>query len=76
MRLLSNVLRVDQSILTGESGSVEKEVDATRLEKAVYQDKTCILFSVAPRPPLSSLPSCAEVLSVAPDAPGSCRGRS
>lgn len=35
-----------QSILTGESGSVAKFVDAVSTRKAVYQDKTCLLFSV------------------------------
>lgn len=35
-----------QSILTGESGSVAKFVDAVNTRKAVYQDKTCLLFSV------------------------------
>ena len=34
-----------QSILTGESGSVAKFVDAVNTHKAVYQDKTCLLFS-------------------------------
>ena len=40
-----------QSILTGESGSVEKHVAAVKDRKAVYQDKTCLMFSVR-RPPL------------------------
>ncbi len=44
MRLKSGV--EVQSILTGESGSVEKGVDTVQNEKAVYQDKTCMLFSV------------------------------
>ena len=35
-----------QSVLTGESGSVEKHLEPTAGPKAVYQDKTCILFSV------------------------------
>mmetsp|Transcript_20634 Transcript_20634/g.57264 ORF Transcript_20634/g.57264 Transcript_20634/m.57264 type:complete len:1008 (+) Transcript_20634:154-3177(+) len=43
--ILSNILRVDQSILTGESGSVEKELTPTHVAQAVYQDKTSILFS-------------------------------
>ena len=43
--LLSSELRIDQSILTGESGSVGKEIAAVTLTKAVYQDKTNILFS-------------------------------
>jgi len=45
IELLSNNLRTDQSILTGESGSVEKEVEPTLKARAVCQDKTCILFS-------------------------------
>ena len=36
-----------QSILTGESESVEKTLEAATHPKAVYQDKTCILFSVS-----------------------------
>ncbi|XP_060178652.1 calcium-transporting ATPase 3, endoplasmic reticulum-type isoform X2 [Lycium barbarum] len=43
--ILSDHLRVDQAILTGESCSVEKELDATTATNAVYQDKTSILFS-------------------------------
>ncbi|GER31105.1 calcium-transporting ATPase 3 family protein [Striga asiatica] len=43
--MLSDQLRVDQAILTGESCSVEKELDATNVTNAVYQDKTNILFS-------------------------------
>lgn len=45
VEFLSNQLRVDQAILTGESCSVMKTIDATNAEKAVYQDKTNILFS-------------------------------
>lgn len=45
IELLSDHLRVDQAILTGESSSVEKEVDSTSAVNAVYQDKTNILFS-------------------------------
>eukprot|EP00878_Enallax_costatus_P002773 GHUV01002963.1.p2 GENE.GHUV01002963.1~~GHUV01002963.1.p2 ORF type:complete len:560 (+),score=121.05 GHUV01002963.1:3990-5669(+) len=45
MLLLSNMLRTDQSILTGESHSVEKHVEAVLEKKAVYQDKVNILFS-------------------------------
>ncbi|KAK9807547.1 hypothetical protein WJX72_002231 [[Myrmecia] bisecta] len=45
VEVLSNTFRVDQSILTGESGSVEKCTEPTRNRKAVYQDKTCMLFS-------------------------------
>ncbi|KAH7623060.1 putative Calcium-transporting ATPase 3, endoplasmic reticulum-type [Nannochloris sp. 'desiccata'] len=43
--LLSSELRIDQSILTGESGSVGKDTSAVTVTKAVYQDKTNILFS-------------------------------
>ncbi|KMZ56023.1 Sarcoplasmic/endoplasmic reticulum calcium ATPase 1 [Zostera marina] len=45
IELLSNYLRVDQAILTGESCSVEKELERTLVTNAVYQDKTNILFS-------------------------------
>ncbi|KAJ4842744.1 Calcium-transporting ATPase 3, endoplasmic reticulum-type [Turnera subulata] len=45
IEMLSNQLRVDQAILTGESCSVEKEVESTIATNAVYQDKTNILFS-------------------------------
>lgn len=38
--------RCDQSILTGESGSIEKSTEPVDSRKAVYQDKTCIMFSV------------------------------
>lgn len=37
-----------QSILTGESGSVAKFTDVVTAQKAVYQDKTCLLFSARP----------------------------
>ncbi|KAI3758567.1 hypothetical protein L6452_06134 [Arctium lappa] len=43
--MLSDQLRVDQAILTGESSSVEKELESTLTTNAVYQDKTNILFS-------------------------------
>ncbi|KAG5595085.1 hypothetical protein H5410_036317, partial [Solanum commersonii] len=46
IEILSDHLRVDQAILTGESCSVEKELDATTATNAVYQDKTSILFSI------------------------------
>lgn len=49
VELQSNLLRADQSILTGESHSVEKHVDAVANRAAVYQDKTNILFSVSRR---------------------------
>ncbi|XP_062163527.1 calcium-transporting ATPase 3, endoplasmic reticulum-type isoform X2 [Alnus glutinosa] len=45
VEMLSNQLRVDQAILTGESCSVEKELESTKATNAVYQDKTNILFS-------------------------------
>ncbi|KAL1534225.1 Calcium-transporting ATPase 3, endoplasmic reticulum-type [Salvia divinorum] len=45
IEMLTDQLRVDQAILTGESCSVEKELDATNVTNAVYQDKTNILFS-------------------------------
>lgn len=45
IEILSNQLRVDQAILTGESCSVEKELESTIATDAVYQDKTNILFS-------------------------------
>ncbi|KAJ9166349.1 hypothetical protein P3X46_021121 [Hevea brasiliensis] len=45
IEMLSDQLRVDQAILTGESFSVEKELKSTTAINAVYQDKTNILFS-------------------------------
>ncbi|XP_068655708.1 calcium-transporting ATPase 3, endoplasmic reticulum-type [Aristolochia californica] len=45
VEMLSDELRVDQAILTGESFSVTKELETTLATKAVYQDKTNILFS-------------------------------
>lgn len=45
IELLSDQLRVDQAILTGESCSVEKEVETRLATNSVYQDKTNILFS-------------------------------
>ena len=45
VKVMSHQLRADQAILTGESDSVVKSVEATTSVKAVYQDKTCILFS-------------------------------
>ncbi|KAK9840627.1 hypothetical protein WJX81_005487 [Elliptochloris bilobata] len=45
LNIFSSTFRADQSILTGESGSVAKFVDAVSTRKAVYQDKTCLLFS-------------------------------
>lgn len=45
IEMLTDQLRVDQAILTGESCSVGKELGSTLASKAVYQDKTNILFS-------------------------------
>ncbi|KAK4787617.1 hypothetical protein SAY86_011450 [Trapa natans] len=45
IEMLSDIFRVDQAILTGESSSVEKELESTVATNAVYQDKTNILFS-------------------------------
>ncbi|XP_010544013.1 PREDICTED: calcium-transporting ATPase 3, endoplasmic reticulum-type [Tarenaya hassleriana] len=45
IEMLSNELCVDQAILTGESCSVEKDIDCPVTTNAVYQDKTNILFS-------------------------------
>lgn len=45
IKMFGNQLRVDQAILTGESCSVGKEVGVACANKAVYQDKTNILFS-------------------------------
>lgn len=45
IEMFSDHLRVDQAILTGESCSVEKELDSAVTTNAVYQDKTNILFS-------------------------------
>lgn len=45
IKMFGNQLRVDQAILTGESCSVGKELGVACTTKAVYQDKTNILFS-------------------------------
>jgi Ca2+ transporting ATPase len=45
VEMLSSELRIDQSILTGESGSVGKTIEPVTVTKAVYQDKTNTLFS-------------------------------
>lgn len=45
IKVYSTVLRIDQSILTGESVSVLKHEDALDIENAVIQEKTNILFS-------------------------------
>jgi len=44
--IMSTTLRVDQSILTGESVSVLKHADPIPDPRAVNQDKKNILFSV------------------------------
>ncbi|KAK3234063.1 calcium-transporting ATPase [Cymbomonas tetramitiformis] len=43
--ILTTQLRCDQAILTGESGSVVKNVEQCPSTKAVVQDKTCLMFS-------------------------------
>eukprot|EP00195_Chlamydomonas_chlamydogama_P002978 CAMPEP_0202921722 /NCGR_PEP_ID=MMETSP1392-20130828/77545_1 /ASSEMBLY_ACC=CAM_ASM_000868 /TAXON_ID=225041 /ORGANISM="Chlamydomonas chlamydogama, Strain SAG 11-48b" /LENGTH=1097 /DNA_ID=CAMNT_0049615311 /DNA_START=39 /DNA_END=3331 /DNA_ORIENTATION=+ len=43
--ILGSVLKVDQSLLTGESESVEKSPAPVTVDKPVYQDMTCVLFS-------------------------------
>ncbi|CAI8023215.1 Calcium-transporting ATPase sarcoplasmic/endoplasmic reticulum type [Geodia barretti] len=45
IKICSTTLKVDQSILTGESVSIIKHTDAIPDEKAVNQDKKNILFS-------------------------------
>uniref|UniRef100_A0A1J3JF24 Calcium-transporting ATPase n=1 Tax=Noccaea caerulescens TaxID=107243 RepID=A0A1J3JF24_NOCCA len=45
IEMSSNEFRVDQAILTGESCSVEKDVECTLTTNAVYQDKKNVLFS-------------------------------
>ncbi|KAH7960867.1 hypothetical protein HPB49_024079 [Dermacentor silvarum] len=50
MKIHSTTLRVDQSILTGESVSVIKHTDAIPDPRAVNQDKKNILFSVSGNP--------------------------
>ena len=45
IEIFSSTFRVDQAILTGESYSVEKSLDAIKDKKAVKQDMLNILFS-------------------------------
>lgn len=45
-KVLSTTLKIDQSILTGESVSVIKHTDPIPDPKAVNQDKKNMLFSV------------------------------
>ncbi|KAI8988309.1 SERCA-type calcium-translocating P-type ATPase [Mycotypha africana] len=45
LSISSSVFRVDQALLTGESVSVEKQVEAIHDEKAVKQDQCNMLFS-------------------------------
>jgi Ca2+ transporting ATPase len=45
LSILSSVFRVDQALLTGESVSVEKQVEAIKDTGAVKQDQCNILFS-------------------------------
>jgi P-type Ca2+ transporter type 2A len=45
IKILSTTLRIDQSILTGESVSVIKHTDAVPDPRAVNQDKKNIIFS-------------------------------
>eukprot|EP00073_Rattus_norvegicus_P039013 XP_008766452.1 PREDICTED: sarcoplasmic/endoplasmic reticulum calcium ATPase 3-like [Rattus norvegicus] len=47
IEIKSTTLRVDQSILTGESVSVTKHTDAIPDPRAVNQDKKNMLFSVS-----------------------------
>lgn len=45
LKILSTTIRIDQSILTGESVSVIKNLNAFPDLRAVNQDKKCMLFS-------------------------------
>lgn len=45
--IFSTTLKIDQSILTGESMSIIKHTDPIPDEKAVNQDKKNMLFSVS-----------------------------
>jgi len=53
--IYSTTLRVDQSLLTGESVSVIKHTDPISDSRAVNQDKKNILFSVGQRKRLTYL---------------------
>ena len=57
LSISSSSFRVDQAILTGESQSVHKSIEAVKDERAVKQDQTNMLFSVGSTRivPLSSL---------------------
>ena len=44
---MSTVLKIDQSILTGEHVSIMKITDAVQDKQAVNQDKINMLFSVS-----------------------------
>jgi P-type Ca2+ transporter type 2A len=46
LSITSSSFRVDQAILTGESTSVGKSIEAVSDQKAVKQDMTSMLFSV------------------------------
>ena len=46
LRIYSSTFRVDQSILTGESVSVNKDIEAINDSRAVKQDQRNILFAV------------------------------
>ena len=47
-----------QAILTGESVSVDKQIKAVDDLRALYQDKTCILFSVGGLPSIDGRLLC------------------
>ena len=66
VRVMSTTLKVDQSILTGESTTVLKHSDAIDDPngQAVNQDKKNMLFSVrAPPPSSSSARTCTSKLT-------------
>lgn len=45
VKIHSNMLRCDQALLTGESGSVSKSETTVDLVDCVLQDKTCMVYS-------------------------------